>query len=80
MEKCDMNKKSLVFASSLIGILLLLFYLPAEFAGILFTLVVLIMTFYLWCVFTDTNKVIPEDKINQGQDPLSQYFNKYDGL
>lgn len=52
----------------------------AQLSAVFFGIAVAALAFFLWGLFTGSKKYAPEDKINQGEDPLGQYFNKYDGL
>lgn len=75
-----MNLRKLFISVLVILLLLIILFTPSNLAPLVFALATCVAAFYLWGVFTDDRRHTVPDKITQGDDPLGQYFNKYEGL
>lgn len=74
------SRKSLFVSMVIILLFVILSSISQQVAQVLPFMMVVILAFLLRDLFVGARKIVPEDRINQGEDPLSQYFNKYDGL
>ena len=79
-----MSKRMIIMAGLVMALSLLmlsfLLRLPEPYSVASFSVVVVLLSFYLWGVFTGGRRNDIEDRITQGDDPLGQHFNKYEGL